>query len=40
MNGETGRKCRMCEDTIIDSAERHWEKKHRWEDTINIGVRK
>jgi hypothetical protein len=30
----------MCEDTFIDRAEKFWEKKHRWEDTINTGVRK
>lgn len=37
--GETGRACRMCEDTFIDRAERCWEEKRRWEDTITIGVR-
>jgi hypothetical protein len=29
----------MCKDPLVDRAE-VMEEKHRWEDTINIGVRK
>jgi hypothetical protein len=30
----------VCKDPLVKRAERCWEKKRRWEDTINIGVRK